>query len=247
VIIVSSWPPHAELAIDADNCRHKRRQRQSRHSIFPCRCCPPLPPWRKSPVLSPCCLIPVTAYQPPRTSVLLVCTWRWCTGQIPHPPTVTWSAACRTHAWPMQPTGIQLSVSNPMVSKVKRLRNMLMNLLAYRSHWNISRPAAVARKKLWFMVRKIWYMKALMKDDKCTITWTAIVGLLNDLVNIMYTPSALEKWKKNFRGVCSTDYININETPTARRRQRREVWPVWIEMKSEKPPIEAATACFMDN
>jgi len=55
---------------------------------------------------------------PPRTLALLVHTQHRCTGQIPHPPTVTWSAACVTHGSDpsTQPAGIQLSLSSPMVS-----------------------------------------------------------------------------------------------------------------------------------
>ena len=92
---VSSWLLHAELAADADNCRCKRRQ--SSHSIYAHRSSPLLLPWRKEHLKSSlsCTSNSVTAAQ----NIGPVHTRHRCTGQIPHPPTVTWSAACITHGF----------------------------------------------------------------------------------------------------------------------------------------------------
>jgi len=112
-------------------------------------------PWTKSAVLSPDCLIPVT--EPARTLAQLVCMHPAPLHRSNRSPTHS-DLVCRLHnAWlySVNATHWDTAISQSSSNFRQRLRGMLMNLSAYRSHQSISRPAAVARKNMQLIVRKI--------------------------------------------------------------------------------------------
>ena len=96
---------HTELAADADNCRCKHGQ--SRHSIYPHRCCRFLPLWRESPILSPCCITGYTS-----NSVAAAAPVK----SLTHHNDCLPLALTHSSDPSVQPSGIHLLVSSPMVS-----------------------------------------------------------------------------------------------------------------------------------